>query len=92
MSKHFKKPPVCEAARVQKDCRATGKKNLSQKKYEFCFILIIYSEMSDSGFGRFSPAADAHWKGGFLSRSERGSEEKDFCSCQKSNPSHLRMQ
>jgi hypothetical protein len=24
MSKYFKKPPICEAAKVLKDCRATG--------------------------------------------------------------------
>jgi hypothetical protein len=30
MFKYFKKPPICEAVRVLKDCRATGKK---KRKY-----------------------------------------------------------
>jgi hypothetical protein len=36
MSKQFKKPSICEAARVQKDCRATG------KNYSTCLYFSIF--------------------------------------------------
>jgi hypothetical protein len=43
MSKWFKKPPICEAARVLKDCRATGKKNTYGYNVEIKLLSVLRS-------------------------------------------------